>query len=119
MGMVVLPLLTPELLEQMTEAIVQAVAPEQIVLFGSRATGLNRPDSDIDFLIVEAEPFGLDRSRRREATKVWKALGPFGIPADVLVFSTEEVAWIHWMSHQIGQGRSRWSAVYMLLRLAR
>ena len=37
--MVVIPTLTPKLLEQMTEAIVQAVAPEQIVLFGSQARG--------------------------------------------------------------------------------
>lgn len=51
MGMVVLPLLTPELLEQMTDAIVQAVAPEQIVLFGSRSKGLDRPDSDIDLYV--------------------------------------------------------------------
>ena len=72
--MVAIPMLTPELLEQMTEAIVQAVAPEQIVLFGSRAKGSERPDSDIDLLIVEAEPFGINRSRRQEATKVWKAL---------------------------------------------
>lgn len=57
--MVAIPMLTPELLEQMTEAIVQAVAPEQIVLFGSRAKGSERPDSDIDLLIVEAESFGI------------------------------------------------------------
>lgn len=113
MGMVVLPLLTPELLEQMTEAIVQAVAPEQIVLFGSRATGLNRPDSDIDFLIVEAETFGLDRSRRREATKVWKALGPFGIPADVLMFSTEEVAkWQHSRNHVVARAIAEGKVLY-------
>lgn len=102
--MVAIPTLTPELLEQMTKAIVQAVAPEQIMLFGSRAKGSARPDSDIDFLIVEAEPFGINRSRRQEATKVWKALGPFGIPADVLMFSAEEVAkWQHSRNHVISR----------------
>lgn len=113
MGMVALPLLTPELLEQMTEAIVQAVAPEQIVLFGSRAKGIDRPDSDIDFLIVEAEPFGLNRSRRKESTKVWKALGPFGIPADVLMFSTEEVAkWQQSRNHVIARAIAEGKVLY-------
>ncbi|MBE9111912.1 nucleotidyltransferase domain-containing protein [Nodosilinea sp. LEGE 07298] len=100
--MVALPLLTPELLEQITEAILRSVAPEQIVLFGSRAKGLNQPDSDIDFLIVEAEPLGLNRSRRKEPTKVWKALSPFGISVDVLMLSTEEeTKWQHSRNHII------------------
>ena len=111
--MVTIPPLTPELLEQMTAAIVQAVAPEQIVLFGSRAKGLDRPDSDIDFLIVEAEPFGLNHSRRKESAKVWKALGPFGIPADVLMFSTEEIAkWQHSRNHVISRAIAEGKVLY-------
>ena len=46
MATVALPLLTPDLLDQMTEAIVQAVAPEQVVLFGSQARGSAGPHSD-------------------------------------------------------------------------
>ncbi len=53
----------------MTEAIVQAVAPEQIGLFGSRAKELDRSDSNIGFLIVKAEFFRLNRSRRKESAK--------------------------------------------------
>lgn len=94
MGMVALPLLTPELLEQMTEAIVQAVAPEQIVLFGSRARGTAGPHSDVDLLVVTAEGFGPHRSRIKEITRISKAVGKFGIPTDILLYSQTEIE--HW-----------------------
>ncbi len=45
------------LLHQMVETIVREVSPKTIILFGSRARGDARPDSDVDFLIVETEPF--------------------------------------------------------------
>ncbi|WP_017297309.1 nucleotidyltransferase domain-containing protein [Nodosilinea nodulosa] len=89
--MAALPLLTPELLEQMTEAIVQAVAPEQIVLFGSRARGNAGPHSDVDLLVVTAAGFGPHRSRRQEITRISKAVGRFGVPTDILLYSQQEV----------------------------
>ncbi len=91
MSMVALPLLTPELLEQMTEAIVQAVAPEQIVLFGSQARGNAGPHSDVDLLVVTAEGFGSHRSRLREITRISKAVARFGMPTDILLYSQQEV----------------------------
>jgi len=90
MGMVALPSLTPELLEQMTEAIVQAVAPEQIVLFGSQARGAG-PHSDVDLLVVTAAGFGPHRSRIKEVTRISKAVGQFGMPTDILLYSQQEV----------------------------
>jgi uncharacterized protein len=94
MGMVALPVLTPELLEQMTEAIVQAVAPEQIVLFGSQARGAAGPHSDVDLLVVTAEGFGPHRSRIKEIIRISKAVGKFGVPTDILLYSQQEVeAW--------------------------
>ena len=49
---------TEEILDEMVHTLVREIAPEQIYLFGSRARGIARPDSDIDLLIVESEPFG-------------------------------------------------------------
>jgi predicted nucleotidyltransferase len=89
--MVVIPTLTPKLLEQMTEAIVQAVAPEQIVLFGSQARGTAGPHSDVDLLVVTAEGFGPHRSRIKEITRISKSVGKFGIPTDILLYSQQEV----------------------------
>lgn len=89
--MVVVPTLTPDLLEQMTAAIVQAVAPEQIVLFGSQARGMAGPHSDIDLLVVTAEGFGPHSSRIKEITRISKAVGRFGIPIDILLYSQQEM----------------------------
>jgi hypothetical protein len=47
------------LLQDIVDAIVQEVDPETIILFGSRARGDALPDSDVDLLIVEKEPFTL------------------------------------------------------------
>ena len=49
------------LLQRMVAAIVEAADPEQVILFGSRARGDARPDSDVDLVVVEAEPFGPGR----------------------------------------------------------
>jgi len=80
-----------ELLDRMVRRIVEAVAPEQIVLFGSWARGEERPDSDVDLLIVERDGFGPTRSRGAEMTRVWNALSGVGPPVDVLVYSRDEV----------------------------
>ena len=61
----------------MTAAIVAAADPEQVILFGSRARGDAEPDSDVDLIVIEAEPFGPDRDRRAEAVRLWRALSGF------------------------------------------
>ena len=43
-----MPDVTAELLDGIVRTIVDEVGPEQVVLFGSRARGDARPDSDID-----------------------------------------------------------------------
>ncbi|HOE95154.1 MAG TPA: nucleotidyltransferase domain-containing protein [Candidatus Sumerlaeota bacterium] len=40
------------LVDQVAKRIAEAIRPRQIMLFGSRATGRARPDSDLDLLIV-------------------------------------------------------------------
>ena len=42
----------PALLERVTAALIEAVAPERIVLYGSGARGEMTPESDIDLLLV-------------------------------------------------------------------
>ena len=80
----------PTILDEIVDRIVAAVDPETIVLFGS---SVDRPDagSDIDLLVVEREPFGLERSRRQELRRIRQALAGLGIAKDILLFSTEEV----------------------------
>jgi predicted nucleotidyltransferase len=79
-----------ETIRRMVGEIVHAVDPEQVILFGSRATGTARAGSDFDFLIIEKDPFGKGRSRRKEAARIWRALIPFDLSKDILVYSRED-----------------------------
>jgi predicted nucleotidyltransferase len=101
---------TEDMLKEITRKIVDAVNPVSIILFGSYARGNAGPDSDLDFLIVEEEPFGPGRSRRKEMVRVWKLLGEFRIPKDILVYSVEEIkkwktAKNHLIAHAIREGK--------------
>lgn len=79
------------LLGQMVRAIVDEVDPDRVILFGSHARRDARPDSDVDLLVVEREPFGPDRSRFVEMNRLYDTLSHFFVPKDILVFSREEV----------------------------
>ena len=101
---------TPELLTEMVAAVVQEVDPEQIYLFGSHARGDASDQSDLDILIVEREPFGPERSRRREAGRLWRLLARFGTAKDILVYSVDEVerrrhSRNHVIAHALREGK--------------
>lgn len=87
--------ITDVLLDRMVRAIVDEVDPERIILFGSRARGDEREHSDVDLIVLEAESFGPGRSRHAETVKVYHSLAGFHVPADVLVFSREDVDYWH------------------------
>lgn len=78
-------------LSQMVGAIVEEIHPEKVILFGSQAKGDLNPDSDVDFLIVDSASFGPGRSRRKEMARIWKALGKFLQPVDILLYSQGEL----------------------------
>ena len=82
---------TEELIHRMAAVVAREVNPEAIILFGSHATGDARPDSDVDLLVVESTPFGPNKDRRKEMTRLWRALAGFAVAKDILVYSREEV----------------------------
>src|SRR5919106_4706273 len=95
---------TEEFLSDMVEAIVREVAPERIYLFGSRARGDARQDSDVDLLIIVSEPFGPEHSRFQEINRIYRALSSFRIPNDVLLYSSDEFAkWSQSLNHVVGR----------------
>ncbi|KAF0215767.1 MAG: DNA polymerase subunit [Geobacteraceae bacterium] len=101
---------TEAILKEMAEKIVAAVNPRMIILFGSHALGTARPDSDLDFIVVEDGPFGPERSRRAEMVKLWRLLREVRIAKDFLVFTPEEVekwrdAPNHVVAHALREGR--------------
>ena len=78
------------LINAMRDVIVRTVHPLRIILFGSLAAGTVNEHSDVDFLVIEKQRFGAGRSRRKEAAKIWRALMPFEIAKDILVYSKLE-----------------------------
>ncbi len=63
-----------------------AAAPDAtVILFGSRARGEGRSDSDLDLLVIEP----VLRSRRAEFVRLREALGDLGVPIDLVVLSAD------------------------------
>lgn len=104
---------TAELLDQMVQAIVDEVDPDQVILFGSCARGDNREDSDVDLLVIESEPFGKTRSRRLEAVRLWRALSSFVVPKDIVVYSRNEaLRWRGSVNHILGRAFREGKVLY-------
>ena len=76
-----------ELREIIVSRIVALVHPEKIILFGSRAQGTARPDSDIDLLVIARSK----QPRYRRAAPLYGVLSDILVPMDILVYSPHEV----------------------------
>lgn len=81
-------MVTREKIEAAVRILSEATHPARIVLFGSYARGDAGADSDLDFLVIEPRV----EDRAREMVRLRRLLRPLRIPADVLVYSSEEVA---------------------------
>ncbi|MGD0497391.1 MAG: nucleotidyltransferase domain-containing protein [Bryobacteraceae bacterium] len=69
---------------EIVERITRRFSPEKIILFGSRARGDARPDSDVDLLVLFQE---VDDARAR-AVELYVALVGCGVATDILVSTT-------------------------------
>ena len=102
--------ISKQLIEDMVQAVVKEIRPEKVYLFGSCARDRHNSDSDVDLLIVEDNNFGQDHNRWSELKRIRKALKPFRIPKDVLVYSRDEFEkWEdsvnHVISHAVREGK--------------
>ena len=89
------------LIREMVDTIVREADPDTVILFGSRAHGNARADSDVDLLIVEREPFSPQRSRRQETARLYLALRKLAIPKDLLLYSRDEFERLKDSAHHI------------------
>ena len=78
------------LLDEIVRRLTEALAPERIYLFGSRARGDAGPDSDYDLLVVVREYVG---DRRAMSVEGFSALTGLGISKDVVLMSRHEFDW--------------------------
>ena len=110
---------TDALLDRMVQAIVDEVDPEQVILFGSRGRGEERENSDVDLIVVEAEPFGPGRSRHKELVRLYHALAGFHVPADILVYSHDDVAyWRDSLNHVLARALREGRVLYEPITVA-
>lgn len=102
-----------EIARDIINATVGAVAPEQIVLFGSRARGDNGPDSDLDLLVVARDSFTPEHTRQGDLRRIRQAIRPFRLPVDVLLYSHDEIdTWRQSPNHVIGRSLREGLTVY-------
>ena len=97
----------------MVQAIVDEVDPEQVILFCSHGSGEERRESDVDLVVVEAEPFGPKRSRHKEMVRLYHAVAGFPVAADVLVYSREDVDyWRDSLNHVLARALREGKVLY-------
>lgn len=76
-----------DLEREVVRRIVGVVDPDKVIIFGSRARGDHRPDSDLDILVIQesSEP------RYKRSASHYGALASLPIEVDVLVYTPREV----------------------------
>lgn len=79
-------MVTTQIIEKAGRLLVAAAPPGSgVFLFGSHARGDARPDSDLDFLVVEPEV----RDQHQEMVRLREVLRPLRVAADVVVTSRQ------------------------------
>jgi predicted nucleotidyltransferase len=81
-----MPTTSEDVLPEIVRRLVDEFDPEEIILFGSRAWGQPRPDSDYDLFVIvsESEEHPLERAVRAHG-----CLSGLGISKDVIVGTRE------------------------------
>lgn len=74
-------------LQEMVRRLVEAIDPDRIILFGSRARGDARADSDVDLLVIKNS----DEPPHRRVIPAYRALGGLGVPKDISWRTSAEV----------------------------
>jgi predicted nucleotidyltransferase len=75
------------IINEITQRLVQEFQPEQVILFGSHAWGTPDRDSDIDLLVIVPHS---NQSHYERAVRGLSCLGGIHIPKDIIVKTKEE-----------------------------
>ncbi|MFY9264313.1 MAG: nucleotidyltransferase domain-containing protein [Solirubrobacterales bacterium] len=86
-----------------------ANSPAKVILFGSRARGDSREDSDIDFLVIERAV----GDKFQEGARLRRMLPRLGVGVDVVVTTNEEADyWQQAAGHMIRRALREGRVVY-------
>lgn len=81
-----------ETINEAARILADAAHPLKIILFGSYALSRANEESDVDLLVIERDL----PNKLEEMVRLRRLLRPLRIPADVLVYSEDEVReWGH------------------------
>ncbi len=75
------------LVEKITRTIAEAIRPDKIILFGSRARGTATPESDVDLVVVYSGP----KSKRDVRLSVHRLFDHPDFSLDLFVLSPQEM----------------------------
>lgn len=81
------PQVDQQLLDRVVEQMLTVGSPLKIILFGSRARGEAKADSDIDLLVIEES----DIPRYKRSPQYYVSLKNILPPQDIVVWTPEEV----------------------------
>ena len=76
-----------QLLRDVVRRIVGVSRPYKIILFGSRARGTTRSESDVDLLVIADS----SQPRSRRSAPLYGALSDILVPMDIIVYTPGEV----------------------------
>ena len=79
-------------LASMAAAIHQLIPAAEVRLFGSRAQGKARPDSDVDLLITAPDAWLAQHDRFALLSDLWGAVAQPDLSVDLVLHSRSEVA---------------------------
>lgn len=96
-------------LARIVARLVEAVGPEKLILFGSRAAGSAGTGRDYDVLIIGEAQEALHRRLRRARQALWGV----GAPVDLLWYTPQEVEeWADIPTHIVSQAVRKGRVVY-------
>jgi uncharacterized protein len=79
--------MSEDVVADIVRRIVEAAQPDRVILFGSRARGDARPDSDFDLLVIKES----EEPRYRRSVPLYVALADLPVEVEVMVYTPEEV----------------------------